>query len=224
MEIQQAPIQQQAPPPATFTLDPRTIETIKWSAIWYAVARGIESIFAALSIYFMGGIAGELLRAYGGSFFDSIQIKELIYDIIGGAISGAIGGFLLSRYYTKIKEINQKYLKSKLNTLFKLLFYPSAIGALIFLLLTGGIFGAFGMGMGPSLMIAAGIIISSFIYAKMLSKKIGEQYDSPISGMPPIAPAAPTPTPTINDQAPTQTPPTVYTTPPVEPPVTPPTA
>src|SRR3989338_5365667 len=75
----------------SFDLDPRTKLTIQWSAIWYAVGSVIEFVFAYMSIYFVGGITGEFMRAFGG-FFETFPIGVLIREIIVGAIIGAIAG------------------------------------------------------------------------------------------------------------------------------------
>lgn len=209
---QQPPSPQQPPPGGkskiSFDLDPRTKATIQWSAIWFAVGAAIENVFGFISFYFMGGVAGEFLRAFGG-FFNTYPFGILVQDILWGAVSGAIAGFILSKFYTQIQEINKKYLKGKLDTFFKLLFYPSLVGAIIGFLLVSGT--AYMTGLMPIIIIFAGVVLSSFVYAKMLSGKVGNQYPSPAGG------AAPPPShgaPPTQPPAPPQQPPTPPAAPP----------
>lgn len=171
----------------SFDLDPRTKLTIQWSAIWYAVGSVIEFVFGYMSIYFVGGIEGEFLRAFGG-FFETFPFGVLIREIIVGSIIGAIAGFVISKFYHYLQEWNVKYLKGKLDTFFKLLFYPSLAGAIIGFLLTST--ASFAIGFMPIIIVFVGVVLSSFIYAKMLTKKVGAQYPAPnqSGGMPAPAP------------------------------------
>lgn len=190
------PAAAQTPPPLAaqgqkpaLNLDPRTKLTIQWSAIWYAVGSVIEFILGYISIYFIGGM-GEFLGAFGG-FFKFFPFGVLIREIIIGAIIGAIAGFLISKFYPYLQKWNVQYLKGKLDTFFKLLFYPSLAGAIIGFLLSSA--GSFVLGIMPVIIIFAGSVLGSFVYAKMLTKKVGAQYPAPnlASGMPaPAAPAA----------------------------------
>lgn len=175
----------------SFDLDERTKTTIIYSAIWAAVAAAIETFASQISYNFIGGAWGEFARAFG-DLTNTIQIRFIINQAIWGAIYGAVGGFILSKFYLKIQEINQKYLKSKLDSMFKLLFYPTLVGAAIGFSLTSGFSSAFGFGIGPSVIIFAGIVLSRYLYAKMLTTKITSLYPSPVSGMP-QAPEKPAP-------------------------------
>lgn len=165
-------------PAISFDFDSRTKLTVQWSAIWYGVGAIIQNVAAQLSIFFIGGLAGEIFRSIGGNFFNTFSFPLLLKEAIWGVIIGAIAGFVLSKFYPKIQDLNRKYLKSKLNSMFKLLFYPSLVGALLgFLISTTA---AFATGIMPLIIVAAGMIVSNFIYAKMLSKKIEGLYQPPV--------------------------------------------
>lgn len=164
-------------PKISFDFDSRTKLTVQWSAIWYGVGVVIENVATQLSIFFTGGIAGEIFRSLGG-IFETFSVQYLIKDMIWGVIIGAVAGFVLSKFYPQIQDLNRKYLKSKLNNMFKLLFYPSLVGAILgFLISTTA---AFATGIMPLIIVAAGVIASSFIYAKMLSKKVEGLYQPPV--------------------------------------------
>lgn len=163
-------------PAISFDFDSRTKTTMQWSAIWYGVGAIIQNVASQLSILFMGGIAGEIFRSFGG-FFNTFSFPMLLNKVIWGVITGAVAGFVISKFYPQIQDLNRKYLKSKLNTLFKLLFYPSLIGAALGFLISSSV--AFITGFMPLIIVTAGVIVSSFIYAKMLTKKIEGLYQPP---------------------------------------------
>lgn len=173
------------PPPANgpslpkipVDLDPRTIVTMKWSAVWNAVGGAIVSVAGYFSFYFIGGLAGDILRTFGG-VTRNFPIGELIKDILWGAAYGAIFGFLISKFYTQIQQWNRQYLKGWLNTFFKLLFYPSLVGSLLAFLMTSA--AGFGIGFMPLLIILAGVILKGFVYAKMMAKYVGQLYPPPV--------------------------------------------
>lgn len=212
----QPPAQGQKP---SFDLDPRTKLTVQWSAIWYAVGSVIEFVFGYISIYFVGGMTGEFLRAFGG-FFETFPVGVLFREIIVGAIIGAIAGFVISKFYHYIQEWNIRYLKGKLDTFFKLLFYPSLAGAIIGFLLTST--ASFAIGFMPIIIVFVGVVLSSFIYAKMLTKKVVAQYAAPnqSGGMPAPAPRPiqPTPAQATQPSQPTQPPQPPQSAPPQSPP------
>ena len=156
-------------------LDQRSFETLKWSAIWYAVARGIESVAAQISPRFMGGFAGELANTYGVSYHFGFSFQALIGDIIWGAIYGAIIGLVLSKLYDKIVGWNRQYLKGKLSTFFKLLFYPALFGSILGFF---SLFAALGSvtGIMPFLIVIGGAILANYLYAAMMTKHVGAMY------------------------------------------------
>lgn len=170
----------QNPPPsgsagAKFSLqaDARSIETLKWSAIWNAVSNAIDVVVGYAASFFFGGLIGEILEESGG-YINKFPFENLISEVFWGAVYGAIAGFLLSKFYTKIQEWNQKYLRGKLNTLFKLLFYPALVGNILAFLMTSFI--GLAVGFLPIIIMFAGFVLSSYIYAKMLSKKVEHMY------------------------------------------------
>ncbi len=162
----------------SFDLDDRTKNTMIWSAVWYAVALGIENVVQQMSYYFVGGTAGYFYRAYGG-LMGTFHLGSLVTNLIWGAVIGAVVGFVLSKFYPQIQDIVKKHLKGKLDTMFKLLFYPSLVGA-AFALLFGGMF-AFAVGAMFVLVNIGGSVLGAFVYAKMLSGKIGKDYPSPVA-------------------------------------------
>ncbi len=162
----------------SFDLDERTKKTMIWSAVWYAVALGIENVVQQMSYYFVGGTAGYFYRAYGGAL-DYFHAGSLFNDLLWGAVIGAVVGFVLSKFYSHIQDIVKKHLKGKLDTMFKLLFYPSLVGA-AFALFFGGMF-AFAVGAMFVLINIGGSVLGAFVYAKMLSGKIEKDYPSPVA-------------------------------------------
>lgn len=162
-------------PKIPLDLDPRTLATLKWSAIWNAVASAIVSVAAYISISFIGGFEGEILRAFGGSIVKQFPVGELIQSAIWGAVYGAIFGFFISKFYTQIQQWNHQYLKGWLNTFFKLLFYPSLVLSLLFFLLGSVI--RFDTAFLINL---AGFVVGSFVYAKMMTQSVGSLYPPPV--------------------------------------------
>lgn len=164
MDVPQIPPAAPPPPPPklpkiSLNLDLRTFDTLKWSAVWNGVGGAILTIAS-----FRGGL-------------QDFPVGQLISNMLWGAVYGAVFGFLISKFYTQIQTWNRQYLKGRLNTFFKLLFYPS---------LAGSLFAFFGLsplgrifGFLPFLFILAGIILKSFIYAKMMTKYVGQFYPHP---------------------------------------------
>lgn len=176
------PTSSPSPPPqsssgtgAKFSLqaDARSVETLKWSAIWNAVSNAIDVAVGYVASFFFGGLVGEILEGFGG-YMNKFPFENLISEVFWGAVYGAIAGFLLSKFYTKIQEWNQKYLRGKLNTLFKLLFYPALAGNILAFLTTS--FVGLAVGFLPIIIMFAGFVLSSYVYAKMLSKKVEHMY------------------------------------------------
>ncbi len=165
-----------------FTFDQKTIETIKWGAIWNVVAGVITSLVASVSAYFFVRSAISGLGVFGTMMGNAmmqssfINIGGLIQDVIYGAVFGAIGGFVLAKFYEPIMGFQAKILANKLNTLFKLLFWPRVIGAIIGTLLGLGAVAFLGLaGLAINL---AGSVVAYFIYAKMMEKNVGQYYPS----------------------------------------------
>jgi len=160
--------------------DEKTINTMKQSAIWNAVAMAITSIASSLAVYYFArslyndlGIYGnELARAYAPQL---INFGGLVSSIIWGAIWGAIGGYIIAKFYPILMGWQKKFLGDKLNTLFKLLFWPYIIGALLSLLMAGGFSYMYG-GFTGSIIVIIGDLIAGFVYAKMMDKNVGKYY------------------------------------------------
>ncbi len=160
----------------SFDLDERTKKTMIWSGAFYAIASGIENIASQSSWRFYGGVVGEwakLSRMYG-MHLRTFHFETLLTAIVWGIVGGAIFGFVLSKFYPQIQEINKKHLKGKLNTMFKLLFYPTLAGSVLYLLFGGAL--AFSIGFMPFLVVFAGTVVGHFVYAKLLTAKIEKDY------------------------------------------------
>lgn len=152
-------------------LDHRAVETMKWSAISNGVAAIIGVIFQDLSIYFIGGVFGKMMRTFG-AMMNVFSFGQFLSAAIWGAIIGAGLGFALSKFYPRIQHFNKRYLNGKLDTFFKLLFYPWLVSSLLSFIMTS----ALGLGLLPLLIILAGAVVSSYVYAKMMDKYVGHFY------------------------------------------------
>lgn len=159
-----------------FTLDPRTKLTVQWSAILFGAAELIKAIASYISQFFLGGIAGEIMRSFG-NIFGNVPVGMFIREVIWGVITGAIAGFILSKFYPFIQDWNRRYLKGRLNTMFKLLFYPALAGSILGFFL-GSAF-SFAFGIGSILVTTIGVIVADLLYAKILSAKIAGLYEPP---------------------------------------------
>jgi hypothetical protein len=140
----------------------------------YAAAEAIRLLVSTYGFYFGGGVFGQW-----ANLMDLFPTSYLINRIIYGLIIGAITGFLLSKFYHYIQMWNVKYLKSKLNTFFKLLFYPSIIAYIVPVLLSF-LSAVYGLGLGFLIMIA-GDVLAGYLYAKVLTSKVGSMYPSPVA-------------------------------------------
>jgi len=160
--------------------DEKTIATMKWSAIWNVVDVAILSMVALLSAYFLAASVAVQFGAFGDLIGNTmmktsfINIGSLISDIIWGAIGGAIGGFVLAKFYSPIMNFQARYLGNKLNTLFKLLFWPRVVGTVVGSLI--GMWMLFGLGALGMIVYFAGALAAHFIYAKMMEKSVGKYY------------------------------------------------
>ncbi len=145
--------------------------------MWNGVSYGIQHIASYVAFYyFTGGVVGEVMRYYGAPVA-SFSVSALVKELIVGAIYGALGGFVLSKFYTQISDINKRYLGTKLNTFFKLLLYPTVIAAIVLSFL-GGILSNI-TGVMPFIITIAGMVGARYLYAYMMNKKVGIQYPNP---------------------------------------------
>lgn len=152
-------------------LDYRDSATMKWSALWNGAGGLIEVLFQNLSVYFIGGVYGKFMRSFG-VFMDLFSFNQMISAAIWGAIIGAGLGFVLSKFYEQIQDLNKRYLKGKLDSFFKLLFYPWFFSSAVSYVMTS----ALGFGFLSLLIVLAGSFISSYVYAKMMDKYVGNLY------------------------------------------------
>lgn len=145
---------------------------MKWSAIGNVVANIASTIISYVGTFFMPtigvGLVTSTLTRSGlvGSFFG---------DIFFGILWGLLFGWLIAKFYPTIMNFQRKYLGNKLNTLFKLLFYPAVLISAI------GIFGSMAAVsiLGGFLIFAfIGAIVNAYIYATVLSTKVGKYYQT----------------------------------------------
>lgn len=166
-------------PKIPLDLDPRTFATMKWSAIWNAVGSIIESFAGFIAAnFFIGGFVGKITGLFGASMVRNFPFGSAIKQAVWGAVYGAVFGFLISKFYPKIQQWNRQYLKGRLNTFFKLLFYPSLIGSIIAFFLTS--VAGFAVGFMFLIVILIGFVLSSYVYAKMMTKYVGPLYPPPL--------------------------------------------
>lgn len=155
-------------PKVGFTLDAKTKETIKWSAIFYAGQRLVEGILSWIGFrFFAGGLVGRFGRvAY------EFPVRGLVNDLIWGAISGAIFGFILAKYWSWFQNLNRKTVHAK--NYFKFIFIVNVVVSVVLTLLLS--FTAFFIGALPLLFNLVGLILGAWIYAQGMSKKVGNLY------------------------------------------------
>lgn len=168
----QPPSNPQTPSNPLFKFDLRTKETVQWSAIFNLVAVVVEKIFAYLGWLLVGGVVGQMV-AYA-PYTRSFALSSLVSDLVWAAIWGAVGGFILAKFWGKIMEINKRWFKGWFNNMFKLLFWPTLVGALIAFVLTAPLMWI--VGIGPILFSIVGTILARYIYAKGMTKLIAKHY------------------------------------------------
>lgn len=148
-------------------LDQKAKDSIKWMAIYGGLANAAEVVTSYFTMAFFSGV---------GSFIGYVGFPggQLVNQLIWGAITGAIFGFILSKYYVSIMDFNRKYLANFFGSLFKLLFYPYLISGVLSLFAGAGALVA-GFGIAP-LAAFAGIFVVRYFYAKMVVSKLGQYY------------------------------------------------
>ena len=160
--------------------DEKTKNTIKYSAIWNAVAMAITSIASSLAVYYFASDIYNRMGIYGNAFARAyapqlINFGSLISSIIWGAIWGAVAGYIIAKFYPVLMDWQKKITGNRLNTLFKLLFWPYMVVALIYLLTAGGFSYIYG-GFTGSIIVIIGDLVAGFVYAKMMEKNVGKYY------------------------------------------------
>ena len=174
---------QQPSPSNDYTkFDNKTIETMKASAIWSAVSGGIMSISSMLISYYIArSVYGSFVGGYLGNYLGQYAVPKLfdigilVSGIVWGAIGGAIAGFVIAKFYPVFVEWQKKITGNKLNTFFKLLFWPYVVGFAISLVLGGAL-----MSMSSIFVwVIIGAVIdlaAIYLYAKMMDKTVGKYY------------------------------------------------
>jgi len=165
--------------------DEKTIATIKASAIWNTIAAIIISVAGMLvSYFFVRNVYGNMMGQYGqylSNYMDQvyrpqmINIGTLVNDIIVGAVAGAVAGWAIAKFYPVLVGWQKKYLGDKLNSFFKILFWPYLVGFAIFLVITGSLSMIYS-GFIVFIVIAVADIAAMFLYAKMMDKTVGKYY------------------------------------------------
>ena len=182
---QQAP-QQAAPqvkiPQNDYTkMDEKTIATIKTSAIWAAVASAITSLAGMIASYYLvrslyGGMMGQYSQYFGQAYAPQmINFGALISAIISGAIGGVVVGWVIAKFYPIFVGWQKKYLNGKLDSFFKILFWPSVAGFVISLVL-GGALSMLSSAFTVFIITIVADLAASYIYAKMMDKAVGKYY------------------------------------------------
>lgn len=164
-----------APGAGGFQFDARTVEVVKWSAIFNAaqsVVGRVLSYFAAR--FLIGGLVGGIARlgyALGasGGYYYRFPVESLVRDLIWAVVIGAAVGFAFARSWPWFQKWNQKTFK--FTSLFKFLFVWHVIisVAVWFLFSWAALFIGF-----TYFLATLGItILEGFIYAKGMDMKLG---------------------------------------------------
>lgn len=143
------------------SFDQKTKDTMVWSAVYNGGAAAVEAVIT--------NIAFSALLGYGSLMMGG----GVVNAAVSGAIVGVVIGYVLATWYPKVMEINERYLGNKFNTLFKVLFYPYLLGAILAFI--SGIGFTSIVGLAP-LVAAAGTVVTRFAYAKLLVAKVGHYY------------------------------------------------
>ena len=166
--------------------DEKTIATIKASVIWSVAATLIMSVASMLASYFfLKNFYNSMMSSYG-QYFNGYMMNQvyrpqmidfavLLNDVVWGAIGGAVAGYIIAKFYPVLADWQKKFLGNKLNSFFKILFWPYLAILAISLVLTGAtrvINSAFIV----FVIIIIADIVSVYLYAKMMDKAVGKYY------------------------------------------------
>lgn len=158
--------------------DQKTLDTIKASAIWNAVAGAITSVSGMLISYYVvrsviGGYLGNYLGQYATPrLFD---FGAFLSGIVWGAIGGAIAGYVIAKFYPVFVGWQRKYLANRLDTFFKILFWPYIVGFAVSLIL-GGLLMTISSAFVWVIIGAVIDLAAIYLYAKMMDKSVGKYY------------------------------------------------
>lgn len=171
-----------------FVFDQKTIQTIQWSAVASAAVAVIDGVagYAAGRLVARAAIT-KITGAYLGGAYDDLinegmmrsgtyafSTSQLVASIIWGAVYGAIGGWILAKFFPVFLRWNQRFLGGKLDTFFKLLFYPTIVAAILLSLL--GAAASFVTGFSAWAVMIIGLLVSRFVYAKILDLRVGRLF------------------------------------------------
>lgn len=155
-------------------LNQKAKESMKWFAIYGAVAAAAETLVSKLAASMF--ISSVNIGGYSIPLGQAFSLGGVLNSAVWGAVSGAIFGWILSGYYSQIIGFTSKYLGKYMDNLFKLLFYPYVA---VFLLsaLSAGMATFFAGSAGIALLVSfAGTLVVRYFFAKMLVAKIGHYY------------------------------------------------
>ena len=164
--------------------DEKTIATMKASAIWSTVSSVITSVAGMVSSYYFvsslynnSGPYGAYVNSYVGQVYTPqlISVGGLITAVVWGIIGGAISGWVIAKYYHVFLGWQQKFTGNRLNSFFKILFWPYLVGFVLALILTGALSLAFS-GFLALIITFVADIVAVYIYAKMMDKSVGKYY------------------------------------------------
>ena len=93
-----------------------------------------------------------------------INIEVLVSDLIWGAIGGAIAGWIIAKFYPVFVGWQKKFLGNKLNSFFKILFWPYLVGFVISLILTGALSMMYS-GFIVLIIVAVADLVAVYLYA-----------------------------------------------------------
>jgi len=183
----QQPVQDQTPKQSSAVnseyskFDEKTMATIKTSAIWGAVASLIMSIAGMLASYFFfKNVYSSTMGIYGQYFGGSlaprmINIPVLLNDLVWGAIGGAVTGYVIAKFYSVFIGWQKKFIGNKLNSFFKILFWPYIVGIALNMILTGAL-SAIYSGFSSFIIMIIADVAATYLYAKMMDKNVGKYY------------------------------------------------
>jgi len=122
-------------------LDQKTTGLITTCTIFNVIGTAIADGGTFVSQFFMGGYLGalnqyarlssDLMYQYGITPYSShtrywlMSPSSLIYSLIYSAIGGAVLGYILAAFWLPIKQYANQYSGGKLNSAFKILFFPT---------------------------------------------------------------------------------------------------
>ncbi len=162
--------------------DEKTINTIKISAIWGGVSAVIMSIAGMLAVYyFTRSLYTNMMGQYLGNYMGQpiapriFNLGVLLNSAIWGIIGGAVAGYIIAKFYPTFVGWQKKYVSNKLNTFFKILFWPYLVGLAISMVMSGAL-NMMNSGFNLFIIIVVADLISIYLYAKMMDKNVGKYY------------------------------------------------